>query len=480
MSNADVKHDVANYLRFPEGFVIGASTAAHQIEGSWNATGKGISIWDHYTHADSSRIMNHDNADIACDSYNKYKQDIQLLKELGFDAYRFSISWTRILPTGFSNTVNRPGIEHYKNLIDELLANGIEPIVTMLHWDHPQSMEDLGGWTNEKMIDWFVDYARILFQELGPKVKKWVTMNEPEAHCVKGYSLGDHAPGKKVHGIAEYLCTHNALKAHASVYRLYQNQFKSLQNGIIGLSFNMMNYYPKNPNVDQTAADTAFTFGNGWMFHPIFSATGDYPEIIKKLVAENSARQGFQRSRLPEFTTEWVNKIRGSADFLGLNHYTSWLVESGATGSVPSFLHDRGISRSPDPAWEKASSTWLNVVPEGFGDLLRKIASDYGNPVIYVLENGVSDRGETLDLFRIRYYHDYVKSMLIAMNRDHVNVKGYFVWSLLDNFEWDMGYSECFGIVKVNFTDPERQRTPKESALWWKRVLKSRHLEPVP
>lgn len=271
-----------------------------------------------------------------------------------FEAYRFSVSWTRILPTGFSNDINRAGIEHYKNLMDELLANDIEPIVTMLHWDHPQNLEDLGGWTNEKMVDWFVDYTRILFQEFGPKVRKWLTMNEPTAQCNRGYSLGLHAPGKNVHGIAEYLCTHNTLKAHASVYRLYQREFKSVQNGTIGVILNLMNYYPKNPNTDETAVDTAFRFGNGWMLHPIFSAEGDYPDILKRLVAEKSAAQGFSRSRLPEFTTEWINAIRFSKLFYYFKICHRFFRPT-STKLVTTFLSNR-FSENPDSKYSSQTN----------------------------------------------------------------------------------------------------------------------------
>ena len=180
----------------------------------------------------------------------------------------------------------------------------------MVHWDHPQVIEDLGGWTNEMIVDWFEDYARVLFRELGPKVRKWITLNEPEAACLRGYSSEVHAPGKKIHGVAEYLCAHNALKAHARAYRIYQKEFKAAQNGSVGIVVNMKYFYPKNSSTDQSAAEKAFHFSNGWMIHPIFTRKGDYPDIMKDIIANNSRAQGYPKSRLPQFSEEWIEYIR--------------------------------------------------------------------------------------------------------------------------------------------------------------------------
>ncbi|XP_024947339.1 myrosinase 1 isoform X2 [Cephus cinctus] len=446
---------------------------------SWKSN-KSENVWDRFTHEPRpGRIVNNDTGDVACDSYHKYKKDVELLREIGFDVYRLSLSWSRILPNGFANKISQDGLDYYKKVLAELEANGIEPLVTLYHWDHPQIIEDLGGWTNEEIVDYFGDYARVVFRELGPRVKYFCTINEPEEFCARGYGLGTKAPGKEIHGIGEYLCSHNVLKAHARAYHIYDKEFRPTQNGTIGIVLSLSYAYPKDPD-DATSVETHFQFNAGWFCHPIFSASGDYPSLMKEKIASASLEQGYPRSRLPEFSQEWIEYIRGSSDFLGVNHYTSTLVEPGVESVVPSVFADRKIILSPDPSWPRANSSWLYVVPKGFGDLLRLLAKEYNNPVMYVTENGVSAAEETNDLNRIQYFHDYLKEMLLAMNRDGVNVKGYLAWSLLDNFEWTQGYSERFGLVHVDFNDPERKRTLKMSANWWKNVLKTRKLEPVP
>nr|XP_050854385.1 myrosinase 1-like [Vespula vulgaris] len=460
------------YLRFPPNFLLGAATAAYQIEGAWNVSDKGESVWDRFSHERNGRIVNNDTGDTACDSYHKFREDVSLLKQLGIKAYRFSLSWPRILPTGFSNKVSKDGIAYYHNLIDELLANDIEPIVTLYHWDHPQVIEDAGGWLNPYVIDWFVDYARVVFKEFAPKVKKFITLNEPSDSCIFIYTTGIHAPSKSfLHGIGEYICGENMLKAHARVYRMYQKEFKDIYNGSLGINAHSRNFFPKHEN-DSELAEIAFQFSIGWLLHPIFSEKGDYPYIMKKLIAIKSQEQGYPRSRLPELGANWVDYIRGTSDFLSVNHYTSMIVERGDDELEPSFYNDQGLIQGQDPTWESTISSWLKVVPEGFGNILRKLAIEYNNPLIYITENGVSGENTLDDDKRVRYYQKYLKEMLISIHRDKVNIKGYILWSLIDSFEWSSGYSQTFGIVHVNFTDPERKRTLKKSAHWWREVIK--------
>ncbi|KAK2576538.1 hypothetical protein KPH14_005860 [Odynerus spinipes] len=421
------------YLRFPPNFLIGAATAAYQIEGAWNVSDKAESNWDRFVHQKDERVFNNDTGDVACDSYHKFREDVALLKQVGMKAYRFSLSWPRILPTGFANKVSKDGIAYYHKLIDELLANDIEPIATIYHWDHPQVIEDAGGWLNPHIVDWFGDYARIVFKEFAPKVKKFITLNEPSDNCIHIYAMGIHAPAKMdLHGVGEYICGENMLKAHARAYRIYQQEFKDTYNGSLG----------------------------------------DYPEIMKNLIASKSKKQGFPRSRLPELGADWVDYIRGTSDFLAVNHYTSVVIEPGDEELEPSFFNDQGLIRSQDPTWRTTISVWLKIIPEGFGSILRKLAEEYNNPLMYVTENGVSGNSSTDDDHRVNFYEEYLKEMLIAINRDNVNVKGYLLWSFLDSFEWERGYSEPFGIIHVNFTDPERKRTLKKSAHWWKEVIK--------
>ncbi|XP_012287227.1 myrosinase 1 [Orussus abietinus] len=464
-----------DYLQFPEGFILGAASSAYQIEGAWKVSDKGESQWDYYAHKGNT-IYDNSTGDIACDSYYKIKEDVALLKKLGFDTYRFSLSWARILPGGFANKVSKDGLDHYKKVVDELLANGIEPMVTIYHWDHPQVLEEYGGWQNEKMVDWFAQYARLVFREFGDKVKMFATINEPTVICLMGYGMRKHAPGKTLPGIGDYNCVHNLLKGHAAAYRIYDKEFRPAQNGRIGLALNLVAHYPKTMK-DILAAEIAHQFKNGWTLHPIFSKKGDYPSTMKTIVGIRSSVGGYPTSRLPKLSQEWIDTIRGSADFLGINQYSGNIVEFGTEGSDPSFIRDQGVIISTDPSWEQSASDWLSIVPESMGDILRKVAKEYNNPVIYITENGLSDLGEIDDDKRIKYYREYLKQMLLAVNRDGVNVKGYYIWSFLDSFEWDRGYSERFGIVSVNFTDPNRRRTLKKSALWWENILRTRRLD---
>ncbi|XP_012287111.1 myrosinase 1 [Orussus abietinus] len=464
-------------LEFPEGFVLGAATAAYQIEGAWNVSDKSENQWDHFTHSGKGVIVGNATGDVACDSYHKYEEDVAMLKKLGFQSYRFSISWSRILPSGFPNKISKVGVDHYNKLIDALLANNIEPLVTIYQWDHPQVLEEYGGWTNELMVDWFSEYARVIFREFGQKVKLFATLNEPDSVCLIGYSLGINAPGKKLDGIGTYLCMHNMLKAHARAYHIYKKEFEPSQKGKVGIVINTMSFYPKDH--DNVGADEiAYQFKNGWQLDPIFSERGDYPELMKEMVANKSKAGGFPSSRLPEFSREWVDYIRGASDFLGINYYTANLVEYGTIGPDPSYTRDQGVIRTFDPSWKRAASIWLFQVPQSFGDILRRFARDYKNMTFFITENGMSDKGEMNDNDRIQFYHDYIKSMLTAMKEYGVNVKRYYTWSLMDNFEWSSGYSERFGIVHVNFTDPNRTRTWKKSAYWWQQVIRQRKLLP--
>ncbi|XP_043502945.1 myrosinase 1-like [Polistes fuscatus] len=463
------------YTKFPGGFQFGIATSAYQTEGAWNINGKSINVWDVFTHNHKELIKDHSNGDVACDSYHKYKEDVQLISNMGADFYRFSLSWTRILPNSFENVINEDGLNYYRNLIDELLANGITPYVTIFHWDLPEDLQKLGGWTNEIIIDYFVNYARIVFKEFGEKVKLFFTVNEPEVICSSGYGSYIFPPGVNLTGIGPYLCMHNILKAHAKVYHMYDKEFRPQQKGLISISMSSLGFYAKYEN-DTIAEDVAFQFTCGWSGHPIYSKTGDYPEIMKIRIGENSKIQGYLESRLPVFTPEWINYIRGTSDFFSLNHYTSRLVESVPRGPDGLWYEDVGIKLSVDPKWPPTNSSWLKIVPEGFRKIINKVKNEYDNPPILVTENGISDRGTLMDEIRIDYISKYLKSLLQAIYEDGCNVFGYTVWSLLDNFEWQNGYTEKFGLVQVNFSSPNRTRTPKMSMEWYRNLIKEREI----
>jgi lactase-phlorizin hydrolase len=457
------------YDVFPEGFLWGFATASYQIEGGWNADGKGENIWDNYTHKVPSPIFDNSTGDVACDSYNKYKEDVQLLKNIGADYYRFSISWSRVLPRGTIEVINQAGLDYYNNLINELIANDIIPMVTLYHWDLPQPLQDIGGWPNEELIQHFTDYSRLLYRTFGDRVKYWITFNEAFVFCQLGYGYGAHAPGIADPAEQPYQCAHTVLKSHAMAYRIYEREFKATQGGKVGITIDSGWYEPAtNSSEDIEAAERSIQFKHGWFASPVFF--GKYPDVMRKYVDEKSFNEGRPVSRLPKFDAGWTLLLKGSLDFLGLNHYTTELT-SATTGGGPGWDGDQNTRNFQDPSWEGSASSWLKVVPWGFRKLLNWINKTYGNPTLYVTENGFSDVGGLNDTGRVNYYTQYINNALKAVKLDGCNVVSYTAWSLMDNFEWARGYSERFGVHFVDYTSPDRTRTPKESANVLKKIF---------
>ncbi|XP_046748535.1 myrosinase 1-like [Diprion similis] len=474
---SSMQEDDNAYSKIPAGLKIGIGEASYQTEGAWNISNKGESIWDNFVHNVPWKIDDQSNGDTASDSYYKYKDDVKLIKMLGLDYHRLSISWARVLPNGSADSINQEGIQYYHNFIDELLANGIEPIVTIYHWDHPQVLEDMGGWMNESMATWFTEYAEVLYRELGPKVKVFVTINEPQILCFQGYGGTLIAPGRNLGPAGAYTCGHNMLKAHAKAYRLYGEKYRSAQNGKLGIISHCSGFLPETEG-ETLPSETAYQFRCGWISHAIF--VGDYPQLMKSKVAEVSRNEGLSESRLPKFSPEWIRYINGTADFFGLNHYSSYLVSFPTTTiQNDSFmLDDSGVSIRSDPRWEAGSLKRFRIIPEGFGWLLRKIKSEYNNPPVYITENGLPDNGGLQDYQRIKYHYLYLKEVLRAVQRDGCNVQRYTFWSLLDHFEWNSGYRHTFGFINVNMTSPGRERTPKLSFSWLQNVMRTRQLQP--
>lgn len=467
---------------FPDDFLWGAATASYQIEGAWNTSGKGENLWDWYTHTYPENIEDGSNGDVACDSYNKYEEDIGLLDNLGVDFYRFSISWSRILPEGTVNKVNQEGVDYYINIFTKLQEKNIAPVVTLYHWDLPLKLHQLGGWSNPIIADYFADYASLCFELFGQYVKYWITLNEPITQCLYGYGLGWHAPGYTQSGILTYKCAYTKLLAHAKAYRAYNETFKKTLNGNVGIVLVSIWYEPKtNSTEDIEAAENAVQWAFGLFAHPIY--IGNWPQVMIDRIGNLSEAQGFTRSRLPSFTTDEIDLIKGTHDYLGFNFYTVNYATPTANLSATEntnvgYLVDRGTTSSVDSSWPQSSASWIYSVPTGIRTMLNWVNNRYNRPKILITENGwATESNELNDTDRITYTQDHLCNVLKAKYVDGVNVIGYTHWSLIDNFEWNSGYTEGFGLVAVNFSSPDRTRTPKLSYYWYKNVTESGCLE---
>ncbi|XP_049837156.1 myrosinase 1-like [Schistocerca gregaria] len=461
---------------FPEDFMFGVATAAYQIEGAWNVSGKRESIWDDFTHEHPDWIADGSNGDVACDSYHKLDDDLQMLQDLGVDFYRFSFAWSRILPEGHTDQINQDGISYYNKLIDGLIEAGIQPVATMYHWDLPSPLQDLGGWPNNFTADFFVQYARVLFENFGDRVKWWITFNEPK-EVTRGYGENDKAPRINTHGVGEYLSAHTILLAHARTYHMYDEEFRATQQGRVSITLNHEFCIPKNDSEEnKDAADRCNQFELGWFAHPIYSQEGDYPEVMRTRIDENSAAEGRPFSRLPYFTSAQVEYIKGTFDFFGLNHYTTKLAENGLAGEDPSRVRDGGYVTSFDPSWPTSASDWLVAYPEGIRLIVNWINDTYGDVPILITESGFSDLGELIDTGRQNYYREYLRQLSLAINEDGINVIGYTAWSLMDNFEWLYGYTVRFGLYYVDFEDDDRPRTAKGSAELYKQIVETHQI----
>ena len=447
-------------------FVWGAATAAYQIEGGTLEGGRGYSIWDAFCRI-PRRVHAMANGDVACDSYHRVEEDVRMLKLLGVNAYRFSIAWPRIQPGG-RGAPNPEGIAYYNKLIDLLLANGITPFVTLYHWDLPLDLQMAhDGWLNREIVDDFTAYATLCFDAFGDRVKHWITLNEPWCCAVLGHGLGVFPPGR-TDPDEPYLVAHHMLLAHAGAVRAFRERGS---DGVIGITNNCDWREPltQKPE-DREAAERAVEFFYAWFADPV--VFGEYPEVMRKRLG----------ARLPEFTEEQKTLMKGSADFLGLNHYST-LYASAEKPEVDAGIgpngnggmsDDQEVFLSADLAWERTDMQW-NILPWGFRKLLNWIADRYPGYPIYVTENGCACREPDAvsaldDDQRCRFLKSYTDAMFEAVRTDGVDVRGYFCWSLMDNFEWAQGYTKRLGLIRCSPDNLER--VPKRSFFTYREIIR--------
>ncbi|ERL92407.1 myrosinase 1 [Dendroctonus ponderosae] len=467
---------------FPPGFLWGTASSAYQVEGGWNEDGKGPSMWDTFAHNFPEKIEDHSNGDIATDSYHRFEEDVDAVADLHLDFYRFSISWPRVLPNGTVDHVNQAGVEYYLKLLQRLKANNIEPVVTLYHWDLPATLDELGGWTNPEMATYFDEYAKFCFSQFGALVKYWVTINEPFIHCYDGYGVGIHAPGLKQSGTLTYRCLYTLVLAHAKAYHSYNASFRSTQNGEVGIVLVSTNPEPlTNSTEDVESAENHLQWDFGIGAHPIL--VGNWPPIVIKRIASLSTAQGLNASRLPVLTEEEIGLIKNAYDFIGLNYYTTYLTSAyrnitAIENSTISYDVDKNVIRSAASHWTQSAASWLYDKPAGFRKLLKWISNEYGNPRIFIMENGWADvMGTVNDTNRITYIRGHLCSLLKAIHIDGANVFGYTYWSLLNSYEWSSGYTVGFGLIDVDFTSANLTRRPKASYEVYKNIAETNCLE---
>ncbi|MCB0657526.1 MAG: beta-glucosidase [Saprospiraceae bacterium] len=458
---------------FPKSFTWGSATSSYQIEGAAFEGGKGPSIWDAFCTI-PGKTHQGDNGSVACDHYHRFRTDIELMKAMNLPAYRFSISWPRILPSG-RGIPSREGIAFYSELIDALLEAGIEPWVTLYHWDLPLALQfEKDGWLGEELPRLFADYAEVCFSHYGDRVKHWITLNEPWVVAMLGYGQGIFAPGR-ISNSDPYRAGHQLLLAHAQAVERYRSKYQPSQGGVIGITNNCDWREPlTTSHQDRLAAQRALEFFLGWFADPIYH--GDYPESMRSRVGR----------RLPEISATDRDLLTGSSDFFGLNHYTTMLAAEANQNTSSQVYGNGGLSEdqdvalSVDPDWQMTEMGWA-IVPWGCRKLLQWIDDRYQHPEIVITENGCAFNDECIegmveDQQRIDFIRGYLTEVHQAINQG-VNVTGYFAWSFMDNFEWALGYSKRFGLHHVDFTT--QQRIPKASAKWYREVIRNHGFDPT-
>ncbi|XP_060676274.1 beta-glucosidase 11-like isoform X2 [Ziziphus jujuba] len=470
---------------FPPGFVFGAGTSANQVEGAANEDGRTPSIWD----SSFSTIGEGSggNTEVACDQYHKYKEDVQLMVDTGLDAYKFSISWSRLIPNG-RGPVNPKGLQYYNNLINELISHGIQPHITLHHNDLPLALQDeYGGWISHKIVEDFTAYADVCFREFGDRVLYWSTVNEANMFSYGGYDVASMPPFRcsPPFGLMNcsagnsttepYMVAHNILLAHASTVKLYRLKYQNKQHGFIGFILYTFAIDPViKSKEEETAIQRVCDFYFGWFLHPL--VYGDYPEIMKRNAG----------SRIPAFTNYESKLIKGSFDFVGVLYY-SYLTIKDNPDSLKMQLRDFDADMAAILNcmslfytllhYLKSSFITFPVEPWGLTSVLEYIKKAYGNPPVYIYENGQRTlRNSSLeDITRVNYLQGHIGGVLEAL-RHGSNTRGYFAWSFLDVLELFGGYNLSFGLYYVDMDDPNLKRYPKQSALWYSSFLKGENI----
>ncbi|PON65669.1 Glycoside hydrolase [Parasponia andersonii] len=464
------------YIRsdFPPDFIFGSGTSAYQVEGAANEDGRTPSIWDTFAH---SGYYHGDDGDVACDQYHKYKEDVQLMADIGLDAYRFSISWSRLLPNG-RGLMNPKGVEYYNNLINELLRYGIQPHVTLVNYDHPQALEDeYGGWVSRKMVygfkllEDFIVYADVCFREFGDRVQYWTTVNEPNVYSSGSYDTGITPPQRcspPFGGVncrqgnsstEPYLVAHHILLAHASAVKLYRKNYQertSLRRGELMTSFlaGKLHFLLYLQIVCRVLDPLVF---------------GDYPKIMRKIAG----------SRIPSFTKLESEMVKGSFDFIGIIHYAVYKIKDNSATLMTEprdYYADQAVKLVSER--DIFSTDELPITPWGLEGVLDYLKQVYGNPPVFVYENGqLMQRNSALeDTPRLEYIQAYMGGVLNAL-RNGSNTKGYFTWSFLDVLELFNGYEIAYGLVYVDMDGPDLKRYPKISARWYSQFLKGQKID---